>query len=127
MTGTVTGLTPYKSGQFTYSTGTLSNPPFGNFDVGLNCITCGNGSSSPWGSSMQFHLTGTGLGVQAATGQYNDHNVYFAVDAYNGVNTGTIGAGLGAVPEPATWGLMIMGFGGIGAMLRRRRQAVAVA
>lgn len=25
------------------------------------------------------------------------------------------------VPEPATWGLMIMGFGGIGAALRRRR------
>jgi len=31
------------------------------------------------------------------------------------------------VPEPTTWGLMIMGFGGIGAMLRRRRQAVAFA
>ncbi|MBI1199746.1 MAG: PEP-CTERM sorting domain-containing protein [Phenylobacterium sp.] len=30
---------------------------------------------------------------------------------------GTIG---GAVPEPATWALMIMGFGGAGAMLRRR-------
>lgn len=31
------------------------------------------------------------------------------------------------VPEPATWTMMIMGFGGIGAMLRRRRQAVALA
>jgi hypothetical protein len=29
------------------------------------------------------------------------------------------------VPEPATWGLMIMGFGGMGAMLRRRRTAFA--
>jgi hypothetical protein len=27
-----------------------------------------------------------------------------------------------AVPEPATWGLMIVGFGGLGAMLRRQRQ-----
>jgi hypothetical protein len=27
----------------------------------------------------------------------------------------------GGVPEPATWGLMIMGLGGIGAALRRRR------
>jgi hypothetical protein len=26
----------------------------------------------------------------------------------------------GAVPEPATWAMMIMGFGGIGAMIRRR-------
>ncbi|MDB5423069.1 MAG: hypothetical protein JWQ29_485 [Phenylobacterium sp.] len=29
----------------------------------------------------------------------------------------------GAVPEPATWGLMIMGFGALGAVLRRRRAA----
>ncbi len=27
-----------------------------------------------------------------------------------------------AVPEPATWGLMILGFGGVGAMLRSRRR-----
>jgi hypothetical protein len=30
-----------------------------------------------------------------------------------------------AVPEPATWGLMLLGFGGLGAMLRRRRAALA--
>ena len=29
-----------------------------------------------------------------------------------------------AVPEPAAWALMIVGFGGAGAMLRRRRSAV---
>ena len=34
---------------------------------------------------------------------------------------------VGGVPEPATWGLMIMGFGGIGAMLRRRQGAPAIA
>lgn len=33
----------------------------------------------------------------------------------------------GGVPEPATWTMMILGFGGIGAVLRRRRQAVALA
>jgi hypothetical protein len=32
-----------------------------------------------------------------------------------------------AVPEPSSWALMIMGFGGAGAMLRRRRQVAAVA
>ena len=31
-----------------------------------------------------------------------------------------------AVPEPATWALMILGFGGVGAALRRRRLPVAV-
>ena len=30
-----------------------------------------------------------------------------------------------AVPEPTTWALMIAGFGGAGAMLRRRRAAIA--
>ena len=36
------------------------------------------------------------------------------------------GYGLG-VPEPATWTMMILGFGGIGAVLRRRRQSAALA
>jgi hypothetical protein len=26
-----------------------------------------------------------------------------------------------AVPEPATWAMMIVGFGGVGALMRRRR------
>ena len=30
-----------------------------------------------------------------------------------------------AVPEPATWAMMLMGFGGLGAALRRRRAALA--
>jgi hypothetical protein len=34
--------------------------------------------------------------------------------------------GGGAVPEPSGWALMIAGFGGAGAMLRRRRAAAAV-
>jgi hypothetical protein len=29
------------------------------------------------------------------------------------------------IPEPGTWALMILGFGGSGAMLRRRRHALA--
>lgn len=35
--------------------------------------------------------------------------------------------GAGAVPEPATWGMMIMGFGLAGATLRRRRTAATFA
>ena len=30
-----------------------------------------------------------------------------------------------AVPEPASWALMLVGFGGLGAVLRRQRRAVA--
>ena len=35
------------------------------------------------------------------------------------------GGGLGGVPEPATWAMMIIGFGGVGAVMRRRREIVA--
>jgi hypothetical protein len=33
----------------------------------------------------------------------------------------------GAVPEPATWAMMVIGFGGLGAVLRRRRQSAFAA
>jgi len=42
-----------------------------------------------------------------------------AVDAAAPITS--IGPSAGAVPEPASWALMILGFGGIGAGLRRRR------
>ena len=32
----------------------------------------------------------------------------------------------GGIPEPATWTMMILGFGGLGALLRRRRKHAAV-
>ena len=35
------------------------------------------------------------------------------------------GVSLVGVPEPAVWALMILGFGGVGAMIRRRRLAAA--
>lgn len=42
--------------------------------------------------------------------------------------SGGIGNGLGAgVPEPATWGLMLLGLGAMGVALRRRRAGVALA
>jgi len=44
----------------------------------------------------------------------------------NSFEVSNIGA---AIPEPATWAMMIIGFGGVGAMLRgaRRKQALALA
>ena len=49
-----------------------------------------------------------------------------------GVTDGTnglayVGAGISAVPEPSTWALMLIGFGGMGFGLRRARRAAAVA
>ena len=36
-------------------------------------------------------------------------------------------AGRGGVPEPATWGMMIIGFGAAGSMIRRRKAALTAA
>lgn len=42
---------------------------------------------------------------------------------YTGIDDlSLIGSTSGGVPEPAAWALMIVGFGGVGALLRRRRR-----
>ena len=38
-----------------------------------------------------------------------------------GTSTGDLNFVVGAVPEPGTWGLMLLGFGGIGLAMRRRK------
>ena len=43
----------------------------------------------------------------------------------NGLATIDLFSATGAVPEPSTWAMLITGFGGIGAMLRRRRLRTA--
>ena len=39
-------------------------------------------------------------------------------------NAGAVGVAAAVVPEPASWALLILGFGGAGAMLRARRRAI---
>jgi len=51
----------------------------------------------------------------------NPRNGHWAFDVLNVGAATQVG---GVVPEPATWGLMILGMGGIGAVIRRRRNTV---
>lgn len=64
-------------------------------------------------------------GVPIFGGATNTLHVGGTVLANNGTNgIGSYGGALGftpAVPEPATWGMMLLGFGVMGASLRRRR------
>ncbi|MGZ3377786.1 MAG: PEPxxWA-CTERM sorting domain-containing protein [Phenylobacterium sp.] len=64
----------------------------------------------PWQiASVAFAGLGKSVVVGTNTANYGFDNVTF-----NG----------GAVPEPAAWALMLLGFGGMGAALRRRRMLV---
>jgi hypothetical protein len=66
--------------------------------------------------SIQGMTTPVGLG---AGGVLNS----FTADA-NGIASANAA---GAIPEPGTWALMILGFGGMGAMLRTRKRMLAFA
>ena len=59
------------------------------------------------------------------------NSTYFTGDLANGpqalfVINGAAGA-TGATPEPSTWALMLLGFGGLGATMRRARRKTALA
>ena len=49
----------------------------------------------------------------------------YQIAEFTGTTTVTGGGGPGGVPEPATWALMLIGFGGLGAAIRRSRQKAA--
>ena len=44
-----------------------------------------------------------------------------------GIDNLTIGSVVGAVPEPSTWALMLLGFGSIGLAIRRRKVRATIA
>lgn len=80
---------------------------------------------------VTFDVLGSGL-VLAPTG--NAPPIYFKVDVASifptgAVRTGIVGATLvnGGIPEPGSWALMIVGFGGVGAVLRRSRRTLKTA
>jgi len=127
-----------------HPTPTLDTPPFtengtGSFNAfhyGFDWIgaPANNGSLYPSAGIKQlsFDVLGSGLtsGNNGATPP-----IYFTVDVarlnadHKVAATGLVGATLvpGVVPEPASWALMILGFGGVGALIRRRRATAAFA
>jgi hypothetical protein len=90
-------------------------------------------------TAISFTLTNTGGTWASDSVVLIGNNLGHTVGAHIGVCTNaactgdfaatgfaTTGGG-GGVPEPATWAMMILGFGGIGALMRRRRTQLASA
>jgi PEP-CTERM motif len=60
------------------------------------------------------------IGFEDVTGCWSDWN-YQDLQFYTSIGT------VGAVPEPSTWAMIILGFVGIGAMTYRRRKSAMLA
>jgi hypothetical protein len=65
-----------------------------------------------------FSFLVTGTGSDTLTIHAWDHPSYIALD-----DVSLVANVNGAVPEPATWAMMLIGFGGIGFAMRRKRGA----
>ena len=73
------------------------------------------------GAQVQFDSAATGAGPYSITEEYTI--------AATGAGSSNATINVSAVPEPATWAMFLVGFGGIGFMMRngRRKGAVATA
>jgi hypothetical protein len=104
-TGATTEKIQVNFGGDTFTTTTINNPSHGA--KGWFTVTHKFKATST-SELLSFLSIGTPVGLPPAA-------------ALDGVSL------VGTVPEPASWAMMIIGFFGLGAMLRRRRQASATA
>lgn len=103
---TATLTSAYDTGNNNFAGVVLQNAVFTSSGV-PQTFAAGNALgtlTNPWSETVRYRLNFTGG---------NGSN-------FNGT------ANLSAVPEPATWGLMLLGFGAMGGMLRTRRQTPRV-
>ena len=130
---TITGLTAGFAAFNLTAGSNVATPPFADFYTGIDCTTaCANGWGGGYSGTLSFTVGSTNALTLASlrSTAFGGNSVYFASDLINANGrTGNVGAisQTGAVPEPATWGMMLIGFAGIGISLRRRRRADALA
>ena len=107
------GSTPIISGQTIFS-------PLGT-DSG-RCFDSGCGNTG-WIASL-FNIGQSGdFRLRFGVTNFSDTQFQSAL-AFSGVTVNNAPV-IGAVPEPTTWAMMLIGFGAIGASMRRRRRVTA--
>ena len=94
------------------------------FDQPFTVVSNGAGY---WGAGSFGGLTSTGFtgvgethGIIKFTGTFSSISFTDTSENWHGF---TVGIGSSVVPEPASWAMLIAGFGLVGATLRRRRMA----
>lgn len=106
--------------------GASNSNPVLHFSVngtGLGDLAVSSGSSDGWQQKTGTYTAMTSGAVTLAVADTNSSVPYndFALDdiSFTGATTGT-------VPEPASWALMLAGFGVVGGVMRRRATAASV-
>ncbi|RYY06004.1 MAG: PEP-CTERM sorting domain-containing protein [Alphaproteobacteria bacterium] len=98
-------------------------------------ITGGNVNDGQTIAQWASQLTGAtvsgfsvGVGSSASAGYHAfADNVTYSTTTGSTTYNFDVASGMGAVPEPATWTLMLVGFGGIGFAMRRRKSKITTA
>jgi hypothetical protein len=143
--GAASGTGDFPTGGLFTGAAYSSSASYGQgFLMGANYEIKVSDSSKPinyYHGDLIFTVTG-GAGSHLDLGPISGNNVFAGADlrecsditCTTVLATGPVGAVVGGttqltggVPEPASWALMIIGFGGVGASLRRRRQTLALA
>jgi hypothetical protein len=140
--GTVTGSNSNNLAGNTFTPGPYSNggagneDGFGSFNQTINTFDGYQHSST----TVSFTITDTSGTWASAANVLADPNGYYAAahifvcdtvpcaDGGTANNTGyAAGSVVTAVPEPATWGMMLLGFAGLGFAFRGSRRTVSFA
>lgn len=110
----IVGFTLSSIGFATNSSISAITMAFNGANIPLTIVANGAGGFTVNASSGAFTINQGGPQQLVISGKAGAEAVYSSTATFEAA---------GVVPEPASWALMIAGFGGAGAMLRRRRTA----
>jgi hypothetical protein len=130
VTGFGFDLTPNNTAAAILSGTVFDQDDSGSISNGMNvevCITTHNCSGGGGDGVIIGQSTNGSFSLTFASSPSNISLGDFVVRYQSLAGAGNAGSGVGvsvaAVPEPATWAMMLLGFGAMGVSLRRRRRA----